>query len=120
MDPQGWREQLRLMSFEDLREMISRKLNDYESTDPEDKTVALFRALSDWAPSEEGRRNVAIDILTCSTDDCLRTVAERYRIGLILPSEVFFFGPVRRMLKSRNFDSPSGGRYDSSSIISSI
>ncbi|KAG8955561.1 hypothetical protein FRC04_007552 [Tulasnella sp. 424] len=85
MDPQAWREQLRFMSLEDLREMISRKLDDYESTGPEDKTVALLRALSDWAPSEEGRRNVAIDILTCSTNNCLRAVAERYRIGLILP-----------------------------------
>ncbi|KIO19098.1 hypothetical protein M407DRAFT_83235 [Tulasnella calospora MUT 4182] len=65
--------------------MVPEKLDAYRPSDANDRTADLLRALSDWAPSEVGQRNVATDILLCRSDECLRKLAERYKSGLILP-----------------------------------
>ncbi|KAG8895061.1 hypothetical protein FRC01_012594, partial [Tulasnella sp. 417] len=85
MDRPTPHEQLMLMSLEELRTMASEKLNGYEPTGPQDLTISILRALSELAPSEVVQRNITVDILSCATYDDLFQLAERYRIGLLLP-----------------------------------
>lgn len=88
MEPQE-REQLNLMSLQDLQTIIFQKLDDYQVKDSEDITTSLLHALFEFAPSDVGKRNVAVDIVSCLTDSCLRQLADRYWTSLILPSEFF-------------------------------
>lgn len=88
MEPQE-REQLNLMSLQDLQTIIFQKLDDYQVKDSEDFTISLLHGLLEFAPSDVGRHNVAVDIASCLTDCCLRQLANRYWTGLILPSELF-------------------------------
>lgn len=85
MDPQTRREEFEVLPLEDLQAMVPQKLDSYGSTGPQDLTVSILQALFKFAPNEVGQRNIAVDILASATDDDFFQLAERYRIGLLLP-----------------------------------
>ncbi|KAG9042907.1 hypothetical protein FS837_010228 [Tulasnella sp. UAMH 9824] len=80
------RQQLKLMSLEELGSMLPQKLGTYHSTNPDqDKTVPFLQALFEFAPTATGQHNVAVDVLACATNECLEKLAKRYLYELVLP-----------------------------------
>ena len=68
-------------------ETASLRLEQYVSTDENDLTGLLLAALLKFAPTAEGRTNVALEIANCLEDSGLYNLGRRYMTGLIMPSK---------------------------------
>lgn len=87
-------QQLNLMSLEELEPMVSQKLGTYHFTEDypdQDRTVTFLQALFELAPTSAGQHNIAVDILACTTSECLKKLADRYVERLIKPSQFFLW-----------------------------
>ncbi|KIO20647.1 hypothetical protein M407DRAFT_245723 [Tulasnella calospora MUT 4182] len=72
------------MALEQLLTMIPLKLAQYHPRNDTDRTLPLLRALLRYAPTENGRKEVAINILRCSNDK-LGNLGDHYLSDLLVP-----------------------------------
>lgn len=62
------------------------KLSSFEAEGPNDETVAILRACNAYLP-EDGRSNLATDIILAASASALKQLADNLRSALLLPSK---------------------------------
>ncbi|KAG8986116.1 hypothetical protein FRB90_004209 [Tulasnella sp. 427] len=73
---------LKIASIDELKAGVIKTLDDYQGKSGKVADVKLLEAVFEFALDQ---RNVAVEILTCSTFEALHDLSDRYRYTLLVP-----------------------------------